>query len=474
MIKRPLVGIAIIFSLGIFSASKIKIPLILPCFFLIIFLILGLLALKKRIFFDIFLSCLIFSLGIAFIKSSQSLSRIDISKLVYYRNDQPYIVKGFISAEPIFKDQKTSFIFTTQVIEIGNLSKSCCGNILVRLNGGKDLSYGEGLILRGSLYRPFSNRDSRRQSYREYLYNQGIYFIMNVKTEADLVRLNKNRGLPIKRFALSLKQKVENIFLPHTSPLTLAILEAMVLGEKKNIPWFVNDTMMKSGTIHILVVSGFNVGIVSFIIILFLKLLRIPRKPRFIIAIPCLLLYCLLTGASNPVARSTVMAVVFMLGFLLKREPDIYNSLSIASLFILTVNPRQLFDIGFQLSFASVIAIVYLYPKIRTFLQIESLKTKYLKILLDGCLVSFSAWLASAAFIAYYFKIFSPITVVANIFIVPLATLITLCGFSLILTGLIFPPLAPFFASTSELVVMLLIKVNMLLASLPLAYFRLP
>lgn len=472
--KRPLVGIAIIFSLGIFFASKIKIPFILSHAFLLIFLMVSLFVFKKQILFGIFVSCLIFSLGIAFLKNSQSPSKCHISRLVYYKNDQPCIVKGFINDEPTTKNGKTTFIFRTQAIESGNLKQACSGNVLVRLRTQESLYYGEELILRGNLYRPFSSRDFRRQSYRDYLYNQGIYFIMGIKSKADFIRLNKNRGFPIKRFALRLKNKMEKVVFQYTSCLAAAILDAMVLGEKKNIPWFVNDAMIKTGTIHILVVSGFNVGIVSFIIILFLKLARIPRKARFIIAIPCLLIYCLMTGASNPVVRSTVMAIVFMLGFLLKREADIYNSLSVASLFILAANPRQLFDIGFQLSFVSVIAIVYLYPKIRVFLRIESLKIKYFNFFIDGCLVSLSAWLGTLGFIAYYFRIISPITVLANIFIVPLATLITLCGFGLMLMGWVFGPLAPFFASTSELLVVSLIKINMFLARLPLAYFHLP
>ena len=237
--------------------------------------------------------------------------------------------------------------------------------------------------------------------------------------------------------------------------------------------------MMKAGTIHILVVSGFNVGIVSFIILLSLKIVRIPRRARLIIAIPCLIIYCLMTGASTPVVRATVMTIVLISGLLLKREADICNSLSLAALFILLPNPRQLFDIGFQLSFASVIAIAYLYPALRSRLILSTKggvypKIKLIRFLIEGCLVSFSAWIGTAGFIAYYFKTFSPITVVANLFIVPLATLITLCGFSLILTGLILPAFTQPFACASELLVALLIKVNFSLIKLPFAYFHLP
>jgi predicted membrane metal-binding protein len=107
-------------------------------------------------------------------------------------------------------------------------------------------------------------------------------------------------------------------------------------------------------------------------------------------------------------------------------------------------------------------------------LRIEALKIRLLKFLLEGCLVSFSAWLGTMGFIAYYFKIFSPVAVFANIFIVPLAALITLSGISLIAVSLILPGLAPFFASTTELEVFALLKVNEFLVNLPFAYLRFP
>jgi competence protein ComEC len=232
--------------------------------------------------------------------------------------------------------------------------------------------------------------------------------------------------------------------------------------------------MVKSGTVHILVVSGFNVGIVSFLVVLLLKILRIRGKARLCLAALSLVIYCLACGASTPVVRATVMGIFFLAAFFCKREPDIYNSLAVAAILIMLVSPRQLFDVGFQLSFASVISIVYIYPKIKTFLRLERLKSKPLAFLADGCLVSFSAWLGTCGIIAANFRIFSPVTVLANIFIVPLATLITLCSFSLVLVGLALPPLAPFFGRSAELAVGGLLLVNGLLIKLPGAYFYLP
>jgi len=471
--KRPLACLTIIFSLGILCASLIKASFLFIYPFAAISLIFAFLLLKQGLGFDILLCCLVFLLGSLSLRNAQSLPKCHISRYAHYKNHALYIIKGLITQEPSIQNNRTSFIFKTQEIQFDNLKYNCCGNTLVYLRKGKDLHYGDELILSGNLSTPFNRRGSRSRSYRDYLYNQGIYSILKVKDVQRIIKLNKNKRLTFKGFAIYLKEKMEEIIFKHVSKPAVGILDAMILGERRDIPEFINSSMIKSGTVHILVVSGFNVGIVVFIIVLFLKLIRLPRNLVFCIAIPCVVIYCLMTGASTPVVRATVMSIVFMLAFLLKREPDIYNSCCTAIIFILLINPRQLFDIGFQLSFASVLSIVYLYPKIKSLLHIGKVKIKYFRFILEGCFVSFSAWLGTMGFIAYYFKIFSPVTVLANIFIVPLAALITLCGFSMIIIGLFSPSLASLFASTSELLVLLLLKINTLLIKLPGAYFSL-
>jgi len=481
--KRPLVIFTLIFCLGIFVSRQLRIPF-LPVYILaLLSLFLSLIFLKKTMRSDIFLSCLIFFLGAALWKNYQILPRCHISGYSSYKNNYPYTVKGRVDSQPAFKNNTASFIFKAEEIQFNGSSYNTCGNIIVYVRSKKDLGsaltklqgleYGEELILTGSLYRPFRSSANNRQNYRDYLYNQGIFSVMNVSGIDSVARLKQNRGLIFQRLAFWLKDRMEDIIFKRVSFVPASIIDAMVLGEKKNIPVLINNSMMKSGTVHILVVSGFNVALVTFIIILSLKLARIPKAIRFYIAAPLIVIYCLLTGASTPVVRATIMAGVFMFACLIKREPDIYNSCALAAIFILLINPRQLFDIGFQLSFASVISIVYLYPKLKSFITPRVLKIKYIRFLIEGCLVSLSAWLGTAGIVAYYFRTFSPITALANIFIVPLASLITLCGFSLIAMQFLCPILAPFFAYSSEFAVSLLLNINAFLIKLPGAYFRL-
>ena len=461
--KRPLACFTIVFCLGIIIASFFRIDSAFLYSLATIFALSCFVFIKSRIALPVLLLLLAFLLGAVLWNNQATLPKCHLSKLIGYKISLPYIIKGTIASEPQLKNNKLSFFFKVQEIQIGNLRYYCCGELLVYIMTNRPLCYAEKLTLAGNLYRPFKYKG--RSPNRLYL--------MNAKRIIAYHGANRGMGFSLMRFAFYLKGRIERIIFRYLPPVPAGILDAMTLGEKRSIPIMLYKSMIKSGTVHILVVSGFNLGLVAFIISLILKSIRIPRLWRFFIAVPLLLLYCLMTGASTPVVRATVMSIVFMAAYFVKRKADIYNTSAIAGLFILLFNPSQLFDIGFQLSFASVISIVYFYPRLKSFLGLERLRIKFLRVLAEGCLVSLSAWLGTAGFIAYYFKIFSPITVIANLFIVPLATLITFCGFSLIFAGLISSGLTQLFAPTSAFLAALLVRINLFLVKLPGAYMYL-
>ncbi|MFH1127990.1 MAG: ComEC/Rec2 family competence protein [Candidatus Omnitrophota bacterium] len=462
-----------IFCLGIAVAAKFKVNFAFFYFAAVIFLIFSFRLIKRKLIFDIFLISLVFSLGLLFFTNTEILPKNHISQFPSYKSTQPYLIKGSVKSEPVIRNKKSSFIFKTEEIQFDDFRYTCCGDILVNLVGKNNFLYGDELILKGTLGAPSNFKSQAQANYRDYLHRQGIYAVLAVKTDFYALKLNKNRGFGLKIFALRLKEKIEQIIFRYLPTVPAGILDAMVLGEKRNIPPLINISMMQSGTVHILVVSGFNVGIVAFIIAISLRLLRIPRHPRNLATILLLVVYCFATGATTPVVRATVMASIFISSYFFKREADVFNALSISALCILINNPQQLFDIGFQLSFISVLSILCIYPRLKSFFNPLFFKHRYFKFITDGLLVSISAWLGTMGFIIYYFKIFSPITILANLFIVPLASLITLCGFSLIAVSLVTPLFAPFFASSIELIVAILLKINFYLIKLPGAYFYL-
>lgn len=224
--------------------------------------------------------------------------------------------------------------------------------------------------------------------------------------------------------------------------------------------------------------------------LIFLKSIRIPRRPRCIVSVFILLIYCILTGSNTPVIRATIMVTILLLGYTIKRQVDIYNSLSLSALTILFINPWQLFEVSFQLSFLSIVSLTWLTPKInalpRTFwLKREAKpqkvkvrgklkKSKYFKCLINIFSCSLAAWLGLFPLIVYYFKIISPITILANMLVVPYMTLVIACGFTFLLVGLIFPTLVSLFSPATEISILFLLKFLSLLNRIPFGHFCLP
>jgi len=404
------------------------------------------------------------------IKNAQRLPECSVIRQMRYIEDELVAVQGKVEDVPVYQDRKTKFKLRLERIQIDNSIRACCGIVEVRVNGRGDFRYADTLIVTGRISRPFY-RIAKGPRFNLPGNSFGIMNATAVSKRDDRQSVVISR---IKGFSLRLKRRFSYALESHLSPVAAAVTEAMVLGEKSRIPRIIQDTMVKCGTVHILVVSGFNVGIVVFIIMLFLKIIRLPRLFRFFCVCVLLLIYAFMSGGSTPVIRAVIMAVVCLFAYFVKRQADIYNALSIAALIILVYNPLELFDIGFQLSFVSVISIVFFYQKVKEIFRLNVFeKNRYLKFISDGFAVSLSAWMGTAVLIAYYFKIICPVAVLINILIVPLSSLITLCGFSVVMAHSINPALADIFGNTTELSLWLLFGMHNVLLKVPGAYFYL-
>ena len=173
------------------------------------------------------------------------------------------------------------------------------------------------------------------------------------------------------------------------------------------------------------------------------------------------------------------MAVIFLLSFLIERETEPLNSLALAAMIILAMNPLDLFDVGFQLSFISVFFIVQFTPALfrwilRRWPDSDTIISKVRLFIFQSLAVSLVACLGVAGLIAYYFHIVTPITVLANLLIIPLTSLNTALGLGLIGVGLIFPSMVGIFTSCIDLTLNLMIAVVYGLSRVPGAYFMLP
>lgn len=215
------------------------------------------------------------------------------------------------------------------------------------------------------------------------------------------------------------------------------ILRAMVLGEREEIDPELEEPFRLSGALHIFAVSGLHVGIFGTVIWFILRTLGMPRRHAIFFIIVCVAAYAFITGLRPSAVRAAIMTSVFLAGFCLRRQSRLLNSLGFAAICILAVDSRQLFGVGFQLSFAVLASISLLTPPLsnlsRRWLSPDpfipnSLVGKGQRLGIKGgqrvCdvfWVSLAASAGSAGFIWWYFGLLTPVALLANCALVPLA-----------------------------------------------------
>ncbi|HAH19386.1 MAG: hypothetical protein A2Y00_09680 [Omnitrophica WOR_2 bacterium GWF2_43_52] len=482
-----LTAVAVFFILGIVIAYASAIPFFVWFIWCALSLVIAVWSKEKDALFSFIFLVFCFGLG-ALHCNNYLFPHYRHNASLNLQHSLPVHIEGIIENDPAYSARKVSFILNSKKLIVAGRDYEMKGYIVVNVFKKEKFAYGDSLILEGRLYRPF-NFGGKSFSYREYLKNQGIAYILSVTKEDGIVFLQKAQSNRVKAFALKAKHTFKSIFEAYLWPENSRILSGIILGERQNFPHAIRDAFVRTGTSHIIAISGFNVGIVAFVVLIILKALGIKRKPRYYLTIPLLIMHMYAVGASASVVRATIMAIIVLSGYLMERESQITNSLGLAALIILGANPLQLFDIGFQLSFVSVLGIVLLSGRIESFLgargnpvperpsavnRLTKTAMQVKKWSINCFSVSLAAWFVTAGAIAYYFRIVSPITVLANLIIVPYTSLIIVLGFSLGLSALIFPAIAAPIAATTNYSLGFLLKITHWLSSIPGAYFYLP
>ncbi|MBN1386893.1 MAG: ComEC/Rec2 family competence protein [Bacteroidales bacterium] len=243
----------------------------------------------------------------------------------------------------------------------------------------------------------------------------------------------RHLGLRLRRFLLN---RLENT-LPDKK--TLSVVSAMTLGYRELLDNEIKEEFRKSGIIHIMAVSGLHVGIISMIIVYFLKITRIRSGTlRLLISLLLIWTYALLTGLSPSVTRASVMFSFLNTGYLINRPVKPLNSVMASAFLILIANPHMLYEPSFLLSYSAVIAIVANY---RNLLAKISFRGLLMGSIWKIMTISILAQAGTIPFVALFFGEIPILSVLSNLFAIPLATIILFAGFTLIfLAGL---PLFP-------------------------------
>ncbi|MCK4306875.1 ComEC/Rec2 family competence protein [candidate division WOR-3 bacterium] len=286
----------------------------------------------------------------------------------------------------------------------------------------KEFEYGDRIETYGRFWESGFPRNPESFDYREWLKRRNIYAAMNIWESGNIRIIDKGSGNPIvSKVALPIKRSIRNTIDEHLGWIQGAFLKGIVIRERGFLPDRIQEYFRNTGVIHILAVSGLHIGIIAFIIFILLSVFRIPLIPKQILTSIFLILYAFMIDLRMPVVRATIMTILGMIAITAERDTDALNVISFAVLFILFLNPQALFDVSFQLSFGAVLSIVYLYPKIYDSLFGRmNIRNRVAKYLLKIFVVSLCVQIGLAPLIAYYFWRVPIISIIANVFVIPL------------------------------------------------------
>ncbi len=251
-----------------------------------------------------------------------------------------------------------------------------------------------------------------------------------------------------------------------------ALAAGLTLGGSGRLRRDLKEVFARAGVLHILAVSGLHVGFAAAFIAALLFFTPLDHRAKFLIVVCALLGYAGVTGFRPSVVRATAMASLAGLAMVSQRKVSAMHTVNITAIAFLVVDPLLLFDVSAQLSFGAVYGIIYLYPRIQAHL-IERVRSQVLRIVLRPMAVSLSAQIFVAPLIIHYFHRLPVYAVLANLVIVPAASIAIFMLYISICAGWLWFGLAKAAALAASLPISTLIAVSDLFARLPLSEVRL-
>ena len=352
----------------------------------------------------------------------------------------------------------------------GGEHRPLCGPVQVTVRDHQFAAHGGDRVrLRCRLGQAQPARNPGAFDYRRFLALQGIHATASSAPD-DVIAIESLPGTWWRQALIDRVRRLAQRSLgAHLSGAPAGLLRGMLLGEKHAIPAEVGARFRSTGLAHALVISGLHVGLVALFFFIGFRLLRLPPGPAYLATTMALVLYAFVTDLQAPVVRSSLMAGVVMIGRAIGRRGEVYNCLGLAALVILVIWPTSLLTLSFQLSFGATLAIVGLHGPLRRCLPRSwADETHFVgKWIVSPACVSLAAQIGTGPLIAWHFQQFAPVSLPANLVVVPLLGLCVGLGLLAILSGSIWLPAALPFDGANYLVLTALIEVVDIFAAVP-------
>lgn len=304
--------------------------------------------------------------------------------------------------------------------------KKVSGIILIQTDTSQQLNIDNLLFTKGLIKTIKKPLNPHQFDYNAYMKKQQVYHQLSLNA-TNSIQLNNTTS--IYGYAAEIRSKINATLKNHNlSKENLSIINALLLGQRQDISKETYTEFTNSGAIHILAISGLHIGLLMLILSWILKPLQYFKSGKqFIplIIIVILWLYAFLAGFSASVVRAVTMFSLFTIAHYHKRITNTYNTLFISAFILLLFNPFYLFDIGFQLSYLAVFAIIWIKP---LFDKLWSPKNVVLKKGWNIFTVTIAAQLGILPLSLYYFHQFPGLFFITNLVIIPLLGLLLTIG----------------------------------------------
>lgn len=405
--------------------------------------------------------------GVATLGALRSVSPLPPDHIARQVLPSVVTIEGRLAQEPVlWTPDRMRLLLDVDAYHEGADRRPATGRVQLTIYGDAEpLAEGQHIRAQVRLHRPIGFRNPGVFDYPAHLRREGILLVGSGRADRVIPLTAETPSWPVRvrRWAVA----ALHAQLPESSA---ALLAGLLLGERTALPSETDEAFRRAGVYHVLAVSGFNVALLASSVFACLALLGVPRRPTALVAVIALVSFALVVGGQPSVLRATVMGLLLLGGILIERESQVVNALCLAGLALLAWTPTDLWDPGFQLSFAATAGIVYLAAPFTEFLRAYG----WPHWLAAAVAVSLGAQLPVTPVMLAHFNQLSLIGVAANLLVVPLAGPATTLGMLALLVQLVSETAASLLFNTLWLLLLALRAVVWAAAAVPGAMVHLP
>jgi ComEC/Rec2-related protein len=335
---------------------------------------------------------------------------------------------GRVLSDPIRRNNRFEFTVETDSIVFRSSVARPDARVLVRLYDTSEPQLprrGDHISIPGTIASPNVPAAPWQFNYRAWLRSHGVELTLGAWRSESMYLFTRDDLSPLEQLVESVRRHVRWFASEFVGGEQGDILVALMLGERQLIDEQTREQFRLTGTVHLLAVSGLHVGLIALALFVGVSWIR-SRGLQLVIFASMLGLYVVVAGAGPSIVRAALMAVLFLGARYLGRISRPLNTIGVAALVLLLLNPTDLFDVGFQLSFASVLGIILAFSPMYQWItdRLPSVHRRwYLRHLVQMLLLSFCAQLFTLPLVLVHFGYVPIVSLLVNVPVIPLISI---------------------------------------------------